>query len=62
VLFINAYGHAAKPTVIFPLKTLSPLSDDVKSAFNIAGSESGWITGAILKTVIEKLFIEELNE
>jgi hypothetical protein len=30
--------------------------------FNIAGSESGLINGPILKTVVEKLFIEELNE
>jgi hypothetical protein len=41
--------------------TVPPHSEDVQMRFNIAGSESGWITGPILNTLIEKLFIDEIH-
>jgi hypothetical protein len=62
VLFVSADGESLKPAIIFPLRTAPPLSRPNQQYFDIAGSDSGWITGSILKTTIEKLFLEKVEE
>ena len=61
VPFISAAGNSFIPTVIFKLKTVPPLHPQLYKKFDITGSENGWITGAILKTVIESRFVEHLD-
>jgi hypothetical protein len=48
-------------TVIFPLKTLPPMSDQVLQSFNFSGSSNCWINGPIMKNITEIGFVEELN-
>lgn len=63
VLFCNATGEKRfKPTVILPLKYPQEYCPQVMRKFNFAGQPNGWIDGPILKTLIEKVFIQELND
>eukprot|EP01039_Chlorochromonas_danica_P008875 gene8875-9788_t len=60
--FDRAAGKLLTPLLILPLKTFPTLSDSVVSAFNLAGSSTGFITGEILKNVLIKGFIEDVKK
>lgn len=62
LFFVSAAGETLSPLIIFPLKTVPPLSDNVVGKCNMAGSNTGFITSEILRTALVLGFIPEVNE
>jgi hypothetical protein len=54
-------GDMIKPLAILPLKNLPLLNPRIHDFYNISGSNSGLITGEILKNWIETSFLNEIN-
>ena len=46
-------GEALKPLVILPRQTMPPLPQDIQEAYDISGTDSGWINGILLVNWIE---------
>ncbi len=62
LLTIPIKGDPIKPLVIFPLKTLPPLHEEIMSYYDITGSNKGWINGPILKLWLENQFLSQIYE
>ena len=52
LLTISASGNYLDPLIIFPLKHVPPLPDNLKSEFLIAGQSNGWMEAAIFNNVM----------
>ena len=61
LLRVSAAGFSLKPLAILPLLTVPIFSHEVNNFCDISGSESGWITGDILKYWLDNQFILQIN-
>lgn len=61
LLCTSAAGKAMRPLVIFPLKTLPPLTQATREYFAVAGSESGWINDDTFCRWARDEYIPEIN-
>jgi hypothetical protein len=54
-------GEAMKPLAILPRLTMPPLPQDITEAYDISGTDSGWINGHLLVNWIEGPLVDHIN-
>jgi hypothetical protein len=52
LLTVSASGQALDPLIIFPLKHVPALPEDLQSEFLIAGQKNGWMEGPIFNNML----------
>ena len=62
LLGISAANQPLPKLVIYPLKTLPPLEDELLYEFQVAGQASGWMDQAIFRNMIENFYVPAINK
>lgn len=61
LLTIPAAGPPLKPSVIYPLKFIPPLDNELHTQFDFSGTNKGWMTAALFRNWVYDSFIPQVD-